>query len=260
MNLLFIGDVIGRPGRRVLFRHLGDLCSRLVVDLVVINGENVAGGFGITAKVAEELFNNGVDVITSGNHVWDKMEALEYITREPRLLRPHNYPEGTPGSGWYVATTASGQRVGILNIMGTVFMQPNLACPFQCADEALNHKPEKLRMVIVDFHAEATSEKMAFGWHLDGRVSAVVGTHTHVPTADERLLHRGTAYISDIGMTGCYDSVIGMSKEQSLNRFLKKLPDRFEVAKGKSRLCAVLIKIDEVSGRSESIERIQLDE
>ena len=260
MNLLFVGDVIGRPGRRVLFQYLPELRQRLALDLVIINGENVAGGFGITEKVAQELFDHGVDVISNGNHAWDKKEALAFIAHEPRLLRPHNYPEETPGSGWIVVPTRNGHQVGVLNVMGTVFMHPALACPFRCADEALQHVPEDLKMIVVDFHAEATSEKMAFGWHVDGRVTAVVGTHTPVPTADARLLHHGTAYISDIGMTGCYDSVIGMNTEQSLGRFLSKLPERFEVANGKAKLCAVHIKINEDSGRSESIEHLQLEE
>ncbi|MEK8089891.1 TIGR00282 family metallophosphoesterase [Thermithiobacillus plumbiphilus] len=260
MNLLFVGDVVGEPGRRVLLRHLRPLKDKLMLDYIVVNAENIAGGFGVTEKICRELFEHEVDVISSGNHIWDRKEALEYITREPRLLRPHNFPSGTPGSGWHVGQTASGEPVGVLNLMGQAFMHPTLDCPFQAADQVLAAKPDNLKMILVDMHAETTSEKMALGWHLDGRVSAVVGTHTHVPTADERVLSRGTAYISDVGMTGPYDSVIGMKKEGALKRFLTKLPERLEVAPGPATLSAVLIRVDPVSGRSQGIERISIRE
>ncbi len=260
MNILFIGDIVGRPGRRILLNDLPALRQEYGVDLVVANGENAAAGFGITAKIANSLLNGGVDVITSGNHAWDKREALEFIRNEPRLMRPANYPPDTPGKGWYVANTNSNVRIGILNIMGLVFVYPQLDCPFQCADRMLQlHAPEA-DIILVDFHAEATSEKMAMGWHLDGRVSAVVGTHTHVPTADERVLPNGTAYITDIGMSGCYDSVIGMDHNKSLKRFVEKVPERAEVADGPASLCMVLIDIDENSGKSRSIERIRINE
>lgn len=260
MNLLVIGDVMGKPGRRVLAARLPRLREHLQLDLIVANGENADdSGAGITPAAAQELFALGIDVLTNGNHAWDKREALSYIEREPRLLRPHNYPPGTPGSGWYVAQ-AGERRVGILNIMGAAFMQPTLGCPFRTADDALSAKPDDVNVVLVDFHAEATMEKWAFGWYLDGRVSAVVGTHTHVPTADERVLPGGTAYISDIGMTGCYDSVIGLEIQKTLKRMVHKLPERFEPAEGNATLCAVLIDVDEASGKSRSIRRLALDE
>lgn len=259
MHLLFIGDVVGTPGRRVLAAHLPTLRERFKLDLVIANGENAAGGFGVTREAARELFALGVDVLSNGNHAWDKREALEYIVTEPRLLRPHNYPPGTPGSGWYV-TTVRGVPVGVLNLMGTVFMHPTLACPFRAADEALAQKPEGVRVVLVDFHAETTSEKWSMGWHLNGRVSAVVGTHTHVPTADERVLPGHTAYISDVGMTGCYHSVIGMDIQKTLRRFLHKLPEKFDAAQGKATLCGVVIDVDEQTGGGRSIRRIAIDE
>jgi metallophosphoesterase (TIGR00282 family) len=199
-------------------------------------------------------------VLTNGNHAWDKKEALDYITTEPRLLRPHNYPDDTPGTGWFVATSGSGHKVGILNLMGNVFMHPHLACPFAAAERALAAKPDDVKMVLVDLHAEVTSEKMAMGWYLDGRVSAVVGTHTHVPTADERLLPRGTGYITDVGMTGCYESVIGMDTQKSLKRFVQKLPERFEVAEGIGTICGVLLYLDENSGLCRTITRLRVDE
>lgn len=260
MNVLVIGDVMGAPGRRAAASHLAQLREHLQLDLIVANGENADdGGVGITSAIAEELFAAGVDVMTNGNHAWDKREALTYIEREPRLLRPYNYPAGTPGSGWYV-TEARGRRIGVLNLMGNAFMPQALACPFRAADEALAQKPDDVNIVVVDFHAESTMEKWALGWYLDGRVSAVVGTHTHVPTADERVLPGGTAYISDIGMTGCYESVIGLEIQKTLTRMVRKLPERFEPAQGIGTLCAVLIDIDEVSGKSRSIRRLALDE
>jgi len=260
MNLLFIGDVVGQPGRRAITNQLPTLRNRFKLDLVVANAENIADGAGITKKTANELFAAGVDVLTNGNHAWDKKEALDYITTEPRLLRPHNYPDGTPGTGWFVVTLGSGHKVGILNLMGNVFMHPHLACPFAAAERALAAKPDDVKMVLVDLHAEVTSEKMAMGWHLDGRVSAVVGTHTHVPTADERLLPRGTGYITDVGMTGCYESVIGMDTQKSLKRFVQKLPERFEVAEGLGTICGVLLDLDENSGLCRTITRLRVDE
>lgn len=259
MKLLFIGDVIGAPGRRVLAQYLPGLRTKLKLDLVLANGENAAGGAGITGEIARDLFSLGVDVLTNGNHAWDKKEALEYIVTEPRLMRPHNYPSETPGSGWFVAGAGS-HKIGILNLMGTVFMQPTLACPFRCADATLAAKPADIKIVLVDFHAETTSEKWAMGWYLAGRVSAVVGTHTHVPTADERVLPGGTAYITDVGMAGCYDSVIGLDTRKALKRFVQKLPERFEAAEGKGTLCAVVIDIDDTSGKSRSIQRLSLTE
>lgn len=260
MRLLFIGDVVGRPGRRAVASQLPALVRQHRVDLVVANAENIAdNGAGVTPQTAGELFDCGVHVLTNGNHAWDQAEALDYIVTAPRLLRPYNYPAGTPGAGWYVAE-AGGHRVGILNVMGNVYMQPPLACPFGCVDQALANKSDDIKMVLVDLHAEATSEKTAMGWYLDGRVSAVVGTHTHVPTADERVLPRGTGYITDVGMTGCYDSVIGMDTQGSLKRFVQKLPVRFDVAAGRGTLSAVLLDLDEHTGTCRSIRRISASE
>lgn len=260
MKLLFIGDVMGEPGLRAVRVHTARLREQRALDIVIANAENVAGGNGITKETAEALFTAGVDVLTNGNHAWDKKEALDYIRSEPRLLRPHNYPEGTPGDGWFVAVTPSGTKIGILNLLGTTFMQPVLGCPFRAADRALAHKPDDVKLVFVDMHAETTSEKMAMGWYLDGRVSAVIGTHTHVPTADERVLPQGTGFLTDVGMSGCYDSVIGLKTELSLQRFIQKLPARFEVAEGTGELCAVLLDLDDASGRCRHIERVRLSE
>jgi len=260
LNILVVGDVVGKSGRRVLLSNLPTLRVEQQIDFVVVNAENAAAGFGITRVIADELLAQDIDVLTSGNHIWDKREALDFIDQEPRLLRPHNFPEGTPGSGWVEVDSEIGVRIGVLNTMGTVFMHPGLDCPFRCADKALKNIPADLKVILVDFHAEATSEKQAMGWYLDGRVTAVVGSHTHVPTADEKILPQGTAYISDLGMTGCYDSVIGMNKEKVLRRMVQKLPERFEVAAGPATLCGVIIDVDPETGRSRAIRRITLDE
>lgn len=261
MKILFIGDVVGKSGRRALRRFLPELQDQAEADLTVVNAENAAGGFGVTAGVLEEFLEQSeIDVLTSGNHIWDKREALDLIQDEPRLLRPHNYPVGTPGSGWIVATASNGVQVGVLNIMGTVFMHPTLDCPFSSAHQALEKRPSDVKVVLVDFHAEATSEKVAMGWYLDGRVSAVVGTHTHVPTADERVLPQGTAHISDVGMTGCYNSVIGMETAGVLKRFVERVPERFEVASGSASVCGVIIDVDGTTGKSRSIARVRVNE
>ncbi|HAU41896.1 MAG TPA: TIGR00282 family metallophosphoesterase [Gammaproteobacteria bacterium] len=261
MKILFIGDVVGKSGRRALRRFLPELQDQTEADLTVVNAENAAGGFGVTAGVLEEFLEQSeIDVLTSGNHIWDKREALDLIQDEPRLLRPHNYPVGTPGSGWIVATASNGVQVGVLNIMGTVFMHPTLDCPFSSAHQALEKRPSDVKVVLVDFHAEATSEKVAMGWYLDGRVSAVVGTHTHVPTADERVLPQGTAHISDVGMTGCYNSVIGMETAGVLKRFVERVPERFEVASGSASVCGVIIDVDGTTGKSRSIARVRVNE
>ena len=261
MKILFIGDVVGKSGRRALRRFLPELQDQTEADLTVVNAENAAGGCGVTAGVLEEFLDqSGIDVLTSGNHIWDRREALDLIQDEPRLLRPHNYPSGTPGSGWIVATASNGVQVGVLNIMGTVFMHPTLDCPFSSAHQALEKKPSDAKVVLVDFHAEATSEKVAMGWYLDGRASAVVGTHTHVPTADERVLPQGTAHISDVGMTGCYNSVIGMETAGVLKRFVERVPERFEVASGPASVCGVIIDVDETTGKSRSIARVRVNE
>ncbi len=257
VKLLFIGDVIGKAGRQAISRELHRLVDRYLVDLVVANGENAAGGFGLTEEVAGDLFRLGVNVLTSGNHIWDKKDSLDFIRREERLVRPANYPEGAPGRGSAVFVTAGGIRVGVLNLEGRVFMN-TLECPFRAADREIARLKTETPIVLVDFHAEATSEKVSLGWYLDGKASVVIGTHTHVQTADERILPGGTAYMTDAGMTGAFDSVIGMRKEEAIAKFLNQLPVRFEVAKGNIRLNGVVIEVDEVSGRALSIDRINV--
>jgi len=255
VKVLFIGDIVGKPGRRAVKVLLPGIVGNHGVDLVIANCENAAGGFGVTRKVVDELYSNEIDILTSGNHIWDKKDVEEFIDGYETLLRPANYPTGTPGRGSVVVQTASGISLGVLNLEGRVFMKP-LDCPFRIAEREIAALKEKTDIVIVDMHAEATSEKEALGWFLDGRVSAVVGTHTHVQTADERVLPRGTAYITDAGMTGPCDSVLGIKKEVALERFLTLLPNRYDVAKGDVRLQGVLIEIDDTTGRGLSIERL----
>ena len=265
MQILFIGDIFGSAGRKIVQDHLGHVVESNQVDLVIANAENAAGGFGLTAAIANELFDQGCEVLTTGNHIWDKREIVDYFNsvngdssgRARRVLRPANYAEGVPGVGVFEGVTRKGQNFAVINLQGRVFMQ-DTDDPFRKADSLLGKITSKV--VIVDFHAEATSEKIALGWYLDGRVTAVLGTHTHVPTADTRVLPNGTAYQTDVGMTGPYDSVIGVQKEQVLHRFLTGLPGRFEAAKGDPRFCAVLIECDESSGRAQSIQRIMLGE
>ena len=257
MRILFIGDIVGRPGRQLVKTGLSALVSRYDVDLVVANAENAAAGFGITRDIGDELLDLGVDVMTSGNHIWDKKEALDYIGTEPRLLRPANYPAGAPGNGTYLARTRDGRSVGVVNIMGRVFML-NIDDPFQVVLREIDALKARTRIVFVDFHAEATSEKIAMGWHLDGKVTAVVGTHTHVQTADERILPKGTAYLTDVGMTGPHDSVIGVEIDAVLGKFLTGLPAKFETATGNPRLHAVIVEADEQTGRATEIERLSL--
>ena len=255
MNILFIGDIVGRPGRELVRRGLTGLVANYAIDLVVANAENAAAGFGITREIGDTLLDLGVDVMTSGNHIWDKKEVLGYIETEPRLLRPANYPAGVPGRGAYVARTREGQPVGVINMMGRVFML-GLDDPFAGVLREVEAIRHRTRIILVDFHAEATSEKSAMGWHLDGKVTAVVGTHTHVQTADERLLPSGTAYITDVGMTGPHDSIIGMDRTASLGRFLNAMPSRFEPATGNPRLNGVVIAADEATGLATAITRI----
>jgi 2',3'-cyclic-nucleotide 2'-phosphodiesterase len=254
MRILFIGDIVGSPGRRIIKERLADIVAQHSVDLVIANSENAASGFGITPRLVEELLRAGVEVLSGGNHIWDRKEILEYFPHEPRLLRPANYPDGAPGSGLYIGTTSSGVRYAVLNLQGRVFMVP-IDCPFRTAERELARIPPEVKVVLVDMHAEATSEKLAMGWYLDGRVSAVIGTHTHVATADEQLLPKGTAYITDVGMTGPHDSVIGMDKAAILRRFLDALPARFEVASGQVEMNAVLLDVDQSTGRARSITR-----
>lgn len=257
VKILFIGDIVGSPGRQAVTRELHRLIDRYRIDLVIANGENAAGGFGITEEKARELFSLGIDVLTSGNHVWDKRESYPYLRREERLVRPANYPPETIGRGSTLVRTAGGVAIGVLNLEGRVFMS-SLDCPFRAADREIAHLKQRTNIVVVDFHAEATSEKVALGWHLDGKVSAVIGTHTHVQTADERILPGGTAYMTDAGMTGSFDSVIGVKKELAIERFVTQMPVRFDVAKKDIRLNGVAIEIDETSGSALSIERISL--
>jgi hypothetical protein len=253
IGVLFIGDIIGRPGRNALKKCLPALKEKYASALIIANGENAAGGVGITEEIGKGLFGL-VDVLTSGNHVWDKKEAVPYMETEPRLLRPANYPPQNPGKGVYVAVATNGLKLAVLNLQGRVFMEA-LDCPFRTADGEVKKLREVTPAIIVDFHAEATSEKQALGWYLDGRVSAVVGTHTHVPTADERILPGGTAFITDVGMVGARNSVIGIRKEQAIARFLTARPQRFEPGKDGLFLSAVFIDIDAETGRALSIEQ-----
>jgi metallophosphoesterase (TIGR00282 family) len=256
VKILFLGDVHGKPGRRMVAERLPGLRRAYGVDAVIANGENAAGGAGLTAGVAAELFASGVDVITGGNHIWQNREAYELLDSDPRILRPANYPAGVPGRGATVITAAGGATLGVLNLQGRVFMM-SIEDPFRIGREQAALLRRSAPVVIVDFHAEATSEKVAMGWYLDGAVSAVIGTHTHVQTADERILPGGTAYISDAGMTGPRDGIIGMAREAILERFLTQLPARFDVAPGPVQLNAVVLSVD-ADGRATAIERLQL--
>jgi metallophosphoesterase (TIGR00282 family) len=253
MNILFIGDIFGSPGRRIVADHLADIQATNAIDLTIANAENAAGGFGLTPSIAEDLFKLGIDVLTSGNHVWDKKELFDYLPRQPRVLRPANYPDA-PGCGMLVLRTRSGVECAVINLQGRVYM-PSTDCPFRKADQILSGLDPAVKVRFVDFHAEVTSEKMAMGWHLDGRVSAVVGTHTHIPTADTRILPNGTAYQTDCGMTGPYGSVIGVETEIILRRFLTALPVRMEAAKHSPELHAVIVDVDEATGRARGIRR-----
>ncbi len=251
-----IGDIVGKPGRKAVADLLPKLKREHRIDLVIANGENAAGGMGITPKIVEELHSMGIDVITTGNHVWKYKEIYGTLDKDPGLLRPANYPPKVPGKGSGILSTEKGERVGVLNLSGRVFLA-ELDCPFRKADEEIGKLSQETKVIIVDMHAEITSEKTALGWYLDGRVSAVVGTHTHIPTADERVLPKGTAYITDIGMVGSLDSVIGIKKELALKKFLSQIPIRFEVEKENIYLQGVIINIDSKTGRAEKIERIQ---
>jgi len=258
VRILFIGDIVGRPGRELVRQGLQAIVEHHQIDLVIANAENSAAGFGITREIGDQLLDWGVDVMTSGNHIWDKKEALDYIGAEPRLLRPANYPAGAPGNGSYLARTRDGRVAGVVNVMGRVFML-NIDDPFAVVLREIDALKQRTRIVFVDFHAEATSEKIAMGWHLDGRVTAMVGTHTHVQTADERILPKGTAYLTDVGMTGPHDSVIGVEIAAALGRFLTALPQKFETATGNPRLNAVIVDADEQTGRARSIDRLSLN-
>jgi metallophosphoesterase (TIGR00282 family) len=251
-----IGDVVAKPGRIAVLERIQDLREQHHIDLAIMNAENLAGGFSVTPTLCEELFAHGIDVMTSGNHIFDKKEAIDYIRKQPRLVRPANYPPNTPGSGFWTGEV-NGAQVAVINVMGRVFMPPS-DDPFRIVDQIVASLPEKATVRLVDMHAEATSEKVAMGWHLDGRVSAVVGTHTHVQTADERILPQGTAYLTDLGMTGSYAGVIGMNKSDVLARFTSVTARRAEHSSGQVRICGAVIDIDEATGRARGIERVNL--
>jgi 2',3'-cyclic-nucleotide 2'-phosphodiesterase len=263
MRVLFVGDIVGSPGRQIVRDRLADIVAQRQIDLVIANGENSASGFGITPRLAEELLNLGIAVISGGNHSWDRKEILEFLPHEPRLLRPANFPEGNPGGGLYLGTAKNGVKFAVLNLQGRVFMTP-IDDPFRKADSELVRIPEDVAFVLVDMHAETTSEKLAMGWYLDGRVTAVVGTHTHVATADEHVFPEGTAYITDVGMTGPHGGVIGMDRNGIVAKFLNGLPARFEVASGDVQMNCVLVETDDEGPRNSagrlrarSIERLR---
>jgi 2',3'-cyclic-nucleotide 2'-phosphodiesterase len=264
MRTLFVGDIVGSPGRQIVQERLADLVAQRQIDLVIANGENSASGFGITPRIAEELFKMGIDVLTGGNHSWDRKEILEFMPHEPRLLRPANFPRGSPGGGLYIGITKTGLKYAVLNLQGRVFLTP-IDDPFRKADEELARIPPDVAFVLVDMHAETTSEKLAMGWYLDGRVTAVVGTHTHVATADEHVLPQGTAFICDVGMSGPHGGVIGMDRDGIIRKFLDGLPARFEVASGDVQMNCVLIETDDDGARNTAgrlrarfIERLRL--
>jgi metallophosphoesterase (TIGR00282 family) len=256
MRILIIGDVVAKPGRVAVLERVQDLREQHEIDLTIMNAENLAGGFSVTPSLCEQLFASGIDVMTSGNHIFDKKEAIEYIRKQPRLIRPANYPPNTPGNGFWTGEIR-GTKIAVVNLMGRVFMPPS-DDPFRIADEVLGCLTPETKVRIVDMHAEATSEKVAMGWYLDGRVSAVVGTHTHVQTADERILPQGTAYLSDIGMTGSYSGVIGMNKADVIARFTTAIARRAEHSSGEVRICAALLDIDESTGQAREISRLNL--
>jgi len=258
MKILFIGDIVGKPGRHAVRELVPEIISQYGIDFVIGNCENAAAGFGVTRDVVEELYDSHIQVLTSGNHIWDKKEITEFAEDYETLLRPANYPAGTPGWGSVVMAGSSGIHVGVINLMGRVFMAP-LDCPFRTAEKEIDKLRKRAKVIIVDIHAEATSEKEAIGWFLDGRVSAVVGTHTHVQTADERILPEGTAYITDVGMTGPFNSIIGIRKDLILERFLIQVPNRFVVAKDDVRLQGVILDIDEKSGKARDIRRLTMN-
>lgn len=257
MNILCIGDIVGKPGRLALEGTLAGLKKEFRIDFVAANAENAAGGAGLTSKIAKELFKAGCDVLTLGDHVWDQKELEAYLDQTDAVIRPANFPDGTPGKGWCVQKTASGQKVGVVNLLGRVFMRYHLECPFRTLERIVEQIRRETPVVIVDMHAEATSEKVALGHFIDGRVSAVFGTHTHIQTADEKILSKGTAYITDLGMTGAYDSVIGQTKEDIIKRFLTSMPVKFQVAQKDGTVHGVVIKVDDKTGLAQKIARVQ---
>ncbi len=256
MKILFIGDTVGSAGRAIVKHHLRNLQEHYKVELTILNCENAAAGFGITPKIADELFDWGIDVLTSGNHIWDKKEIVPYLNQNTRILRPANYPAGNPGRGMAIVKSRTGEEAAVLNLQGRVFMVP-IDDPFRTADAELEKVPPHVKVIFVDMHAEATSEKVAMGWYLDGRVSAVIGSHTHIPTADETILPKGTAYQTDAGMSGPFDSVVGVMRDDVIRRYLTQIPVKFEAASLDARLNAVLVDVDSETGKARKIERIQ---
>lgn len=258
MNILFIADIVGRPGRWAVSQLLPDLKKLYQIDFTIANVENAAGGFGLTKEIAKKIHSYGVDCLTSGNHIWDRKDIYPYLNEDQRVLRPANYPPGAPGRGVGIFETKEGEKIAVLNIQGRVYIK-EIDCPFRVSEEKIKGLKEETNVIIVDMHAEATSEKVALGWYLDGKVSAILGSHTHVQTADEIILPNGTAYITDAGMTGAHDSVIGMNKEDALSRFILQIPRRFTPAKKDIKFCGALVKIDPDTGKALSIERIKID-
>ena len=256
MKILFIGDTVGKAGRAIVHHYLKQLQEEFEVDLTILNCENAAAGFGVTPRIADEFFDWGIDVLTSGNHIWDKKEIIPYLDQNPRILRPANYPAGNPGRGLAVVKTRSGEEVAVLNLQGRVFMPPT-DDPFRVADTEIAKIPERIKVIFVDMHGEATSEKVAMGWYLDGRVSAVVGTHTHIPTADETILPGGTAFQTDVGMSGPFHSVIGVVKEDVIRRFLTSIPDKFESASQNAQLNGAFVEVNVETGKARHIERVR---
>ena len=257
MKILFFGDVVGKPGRQALEKRLKSIRSELGADFVIVNGENSAGGLGITPATAREMFHAGAELLSSGNHIWNKKEIFKYLDENTdKIIRPANFPEGSAGKGYAIRELPGGKSMAVINLQGRVFIPDLIDCPFRCADELLDGECGEADIIFVDFHAEATSEKVAMGYHLDGRVHAVVGTHTHVQTADERLLPKGTAFICDVGMCGPRDSVIGVASEMVVQRFKTAMPARFEVAKGSAQINAVVLEIDDLSMKATAIRRV----
>jgi metallophosphoesterase (TIGR00282 family) len=257
MRLLFIGDIVGRPGRRAIFNLLEQIIKSYEIDFIIANGENAAGGMGITPAIASEILDKGVDVLTSGNHIWAKKEIIPFLNEEERILRPANYPGKVPGRGIGVYRARGGEKIGVLNLEGRVFMK-NLDCPFRTGEREIESLSKETKIIIVDFHAEATSEKVAMGWFLNGKVSAVIGTHTHVQTCDEKVLDEGTAYITDVGMTGPLASVIGIRTQIAIDRLLTQIPWKFDVATDDVELQGVIVDIDSDTGKSISIKRLKI--
>jgi len=257
MRILFIGDIVGKPGRQAIEGLLEKVIAENNIEFTIANGENAAGGMGITPPIAIDFLNQGVDVLTSGNHIWAKKEIIPFLDEEIRILRPANYPAQVPGRGAGIYRTEKGEKIGVLNLEGRVFMK-NLDCPFRAGEKQVSLLGQQANIIIVDFHAEATSEKMAMGWFLDGKVSAVLGTHTHIQTSDEKILNEGTAYITDVGMTGPLDSVIGIRKQVALERLLTQIPWKFDVATEEIELQGVVIEVDSKTGKSKSIQRIKV--